>query len=104
MISEILLQDSDLSDNRPVQKTLDGLPTSPLSKDNHLSDNQQVQKTLDGFSVSPFPKVRTTDGFMVNWDRNIIVNQLLKETKLSEIFYNKPTITKGEAIHYSKRS
>ena len=104
MISEILLQDSDLSDNRPVQKTLDGLSTSPLSKDNHLSDNQQVQKTLDGLSVSPFPKVRTTDGFMVNWDRNIIVNQLLKETKLSEIFYNKPTITKGEAIHIAKEA
>ena len=104
MISEILLQDNDLSDNRSVQKKIDELSNSLLSKDNNLSNNQQVQKTLDGFSVSPFPKVRNTDGFMVNWDRNIIVNQLLKETKLSEIFYNKPAITKGEAIYIAKEA
>jgi len=75
-----------------------------LLSDDQLSDNQPVQKTLDGMFLSPLPKVRTTDGFIVNWDRNIIVNQLLKETKLSEIFYNKPAITKEEAFDIAKEA
>lgn len=104
MTGEILLPDDNLSDNQPVRKVLDGLSISSLPKDGHLSDNQPVQKTLDGRSVSPLPKVRTTDGFMVNWDRNSIVNQLLKETKLSEIFYNKPAITKEEAVDIAKEA
>jgi len=75
-----------------------------LLSDDQLSDNQPVQKTLDGLSLSPLPKVRTTDGFIVNWDRNIIVNQLLKETKLSEVFYNKPAIAKEEAVDIAKEA
>ncbi|HWQ44704.1 MAG TPA: anaerobic ribonucleoside-triphosphate reductase [Methanosarcina barkeri] len=75
-----------------------------LLPDDQLSDNQPVQKTLDGLSVSPLPKVRTTDGFILNWDRNIIVNQLLKETKLSEIFYSSPAITKEEAVDIAKEA
>ncbi len=104
MTGEILSPDDNLSDNQPVKKTLNGLSLPSLPRDNHLSDNQPVQKTLDGLSVSPLPKVRTTDGFMVNWDRNIIVNQLLKETKLSEIFYNKDAITKEEAVDIAKEA
>ena len=83
MTSEILLPDYQLSDNQSAQKTLEELSVSPLPKNDQLSDNQQVQKTLDGLSVSPLPRVRTTDGFILNWDRNIIINQLLKEKKLS---------------------
>ncbi|MDD4497093.1 MAG: anaerobic ribonucleoside-triphosphate reductase, partial [Methanosarcinaceae archaeon] len=67
-----------------------------------LSDNQPVQKTLDGLSLSLLPKVRTTDGFIVNWDRSVIVNQLLKETRLSEVFYNKPAATREEAQEIAK--
>ena len=52
-----------------------------LLSDDNLSDKQPVRKVLDGLSISLLPKVRTTDSFMVNWDRNSIVNQLLKETK-----------------------
>ncbi|HII00819.1 TPA: anaerobic ribonucleoside-triphosphate reductase [Methanosarcinaceae archaeon] len=85
MTGDTLLSDSQLSDGQ-------------------LSDNQPVQKTLDGLSLPSLPKVRTTDGFIVNWDRNIIVNQLLKETKLSEIFYNKPAITKEEAVDIAKEA
>ncbi len=48
--------------------------------------------------------MRTTDGFILNWDRNIIVNQLLKETKLSEIFYSSPAITKEEAVDIAKEA
>lgn len=102
MTGEILLPDEQLSDNRSAQKMLEELSFSPLPKNDQLSDNQPVQKTLDGLSVSPLPRVRTTDGFILNWDRNIIVNQLLKETKLSEIFYNKPSITKEEALDIAK--
>ncbi|MBE0522630.1 MAG: anaerobic ribonucleoside-triphosphate reductase, partial [Candidatus Methanoperedenaceae archaeon] len=60
-------------------------------------DIQTVQKTLTGASVSDIPKVRTTDGHLVDWDRNAVVSQLLKETKLSESFYSKPAITLEEA-------
>ena len=52
-----------------------------LLSDDNLSDKQPVRKVLDGLSISLLPKVRTTDSFMVNWDRNSIVNQFLKETK-----------------------
>jgi anaerobic ribonucleoside-triphosphate reductase len=41
--------------------------------------------------------VKNTDGFIVPWDRQTIVNQIVKETKLSEIFYNKPAATIEEA-------
>ncbi|AAM03526.1 TPA: anaerobic ribonucleoside-triphosphate reductase [Methanosarcina acetivorans] len=104
MTGDILLHDDELSENQSGKKTLDRLSISPLPKNDQLSDNQPVQKTLDGLSVSALPKVRTTDGFMLNWDRNIIVNQLLKETKLSEIFYAKPAITKEEAVDIAKEA
>jgi ribonucleoside-triphosphate reductase len=41
--------------------------------------------------------VKNTDGFIMPWDRQTIVNQIVKETKLSEIFYNKPAATVEEA-------
>ncbi|HIH74156.1 MAG TPA: anaerobic ribonucleoside-triphosphate reductase [Methanosarcina sp.] len=104
MTGEIFLTDDELSDSQPVRKVLSGLSISSLSKNDQLSDNQPVQKTLDGLSVSPLPKVRTTEGFILNWDRNIIVSQLLKETKLSEIFYSKPAITKEEAVDIAKEA
>ncbi|WP_245546385.1 anaerobic ribonucleoside-triphosphate reductase [Methanomethylovorans hollandica] len=63
---------------------------------------QAVQRTLDGHSISVMPKVRTTDGHMVDWDRNIVVNQLMKETGLATRFYNKPGITRKEAQEIAK--
>ncbi|WP_234970392.1 anaerobic ribonucleoside-triphosphate reductase [Methanohalophilus halophilus] len=50
------------------------------------------------------PKVRTTDGHMVEWDRNIVVNQLLKETSLSERFHGIPAITRDEALGIAKET
>ncbi|MDL5503672.1 MAG: hypothetical protein QSU88_10690, partial [Candidatus Methanoperedens sp.] len=41
---------------------------------------QTIQKTLGGSLVSVIPKVRTTDGHLMDWDRDTIVKQLLKET------------------------
>ena len=65
---------------------------------------QTIQKTLGGYSVSVIPKVRTTDGHLMDWDRNAIVNQLLKETRLSEQFHGKPAITEEEAREIAKET
>ncbi|MFB3764255.1 MAG: anaerobic ribonucleoside-triphosphate reductase [Methanotrichaceae archaeon] len=43
------------------------------------------------------PRVRTTDGHLLDWDKDAIAKQLLKETKLSEQFYKVPSITEDEA-------
>lgn len=43
------------------------------------------------------PMVRNTDGFKAEWNRNKIIDMILKETKLSEIFYSKPAATYEEA-------
>jgi len=43
------------------------------------------------------PMVRGTDGFIVPWDRNVIVEQLLTETKLAEQFYETRAISRQEA-------
>jgi len=65
---------------------------------------QTVQKTLGGYSVSIIPKVRTTDGHLMEWDRNAIVSQLIKETKLGEQFLQKPAITEEEARDIAKEA
>jgi anaerobic ribonucleoside-triphosphate reductase len=65
---------------------------------------QTKQKTLGGSLVSVIPKVRTTDGHLMDWDRNTIVKQLLKETKLSEQFYGKKAITEEEAKEIAKET
>ena len=49
--------------------------------------SRMVQQTLEGLAVSAMPRVRTTDGHLLDWDREAIAKQLLKETKLSEQFY-----------------
>jgi len=43
------------------------------------------------------PKVRRTDGFIVPWNRNAIVRQLLTETKLAKEFYDVRPISREEA-------
>jgi len=63
-----------------------------------------VQKTLGGYSVSVIPKVRTTDGHLMEWDRSMIVSQLMKETKLGEQFLQKPAITEEEAKDIAKEA
>ncbi|RLG31993.1 anaerobic ribonucleoside-triphosphate reductase, partial [Methanosarcinales archaeon] len=49
------------------------------------------------------PKVRTSDGHILSWDRRAIVRQLLKETKLSREFYNIPPITEELAKDIAKK-
>jgi len=43
------------------------------------------------------PKVRTSDGFIVSWNREAIVKQLLTETKLAKEFYDVRPISQKEA-------
>ncbi|HOW04648.1 MAG TPA: anaerobic ribonucleoside-triphosphate reductase, partial [Methanospirillum hungatei] len=45
------------------------------------------QTTLDGIAIPSMPPVRTSDGHILEWDRDRIVRQILKETRLVEIFY-----------------
>jgi anaerobic ribonucleoside-triphosphate reductase len=63
-----------------------------------------VQQTLEGLSLSAMPRVRTTDGHLLDWDREAIVKQLLKETKLSEQFYRASGITEEEARDIAKEA
>ncbi|MDI9616194.1 MAG: anaerobic ribonucleoside-triphosphate reductase [Methanothrix sp.] len=67
-----------------------------------MVNGKNKQLTLTGVVVSAMPKVRTTDGHLLDWDRNAIVKQLLKETKLSENFYKLPAITEDEAREIAK--
>jgi len=55
------------------------------------------QTTLDGRFLSPLPKVRSSDGHMVEWDRERIVRQLVEETKLLGIFYSHEAATEEQA-------
>lgn len=64
--------------------------------------NRIIQQTLEGLSVSAMPRVRTTDGHLLDWDREAIAKQLMKETKLSEQFYKVPSITEEEAREISR--
>lgn len=67
-------------------------------------EGEQVQQTLTGEEISTLPKVRTTDGHLMEWDRSTIVKQLMKETVLSEMFYDKPAITEEAAKEIAKET
>nr|WP_321351868.1 anaerobic ribonucleoside-triphosphate reductase [uncultured Methanoregula sp.] len=45
------------------------------------------QLTFEGLAVPALPYVRSTDGHIIDWDRNRIVRQIVEETKLVETFY-----------------
>jgi ribonucleoside-triphosphate reductase len=52
-----------------------------------MARRETLQQTLDGSFFPALPFVRTTDGHIIEWDRNRIVEQIKKETKLVETFY-----------------
>jgi len=60
-------------------------------------NRQSKQATLDGIFVPTLPKVRTTDGHMVEWDRDRIVRQIVEETRLIEVFYGHESATEETA-------
>lgn len=68
-----------------------------MLKRGYALSSRIVQQTLEGLSVSTMPRVRTTDGHLLDWDKDAIAKQLLKETKLSEQFYKVPSISEEEA-------
>lgn len=45
------------------------------------------QTTLDGIAIPAMPSVRTSDGHILDWDREKIARQIVKETRLVETFY-----------------
>ncbi|MDD1715967.1 MAG: anaerobic ribonucleoside-triphosphate reductase, partial [Methanolinea sp.] len=45
------------------------------------------QSTLDGVYIPAMPQVRTTDGHILEWDRDRIVRQIVEETRLVQTFY-----------------
>jgi len=47
------------------------------------------QSTLDGAFRPSMPKVRTSFGHMMDWDRTKIENQILQETRLVQTFYGR---------------
>ncbi len=52
-----------------------------------MAHRETRQLTFEGITVPALPFVRTTDGHIIEWDRNRIVKQIVKETKLVETFY-----------------
>ncbi|MCK4476681.1 MAG: anaerobic ribonucleoside-triphosphate reductase [Methanophagales archaeon] len=64
---------------------------------------EMIQTTLDGMELR-FPKVRTSDGHMLEWDREAIVKQLLRETELSEKFYGGSAIDEDTAREIAKEA
>jgi ribonucleoside-triphosphate reductase len=68
-----------------------------MKRQKHSYPHETVQKTLTWESVPLMPRVRTTDGHLLDWNRRAIVSQLLKETKLSKQFYRIDPITEEEA-------
>lgn len=57
---------------------------------------------IDNFDNMPV--VRTSEGFIEAWNREKIVNQIVKETKLCEKFYKTPAATREEAEEIAKKA
>ena len=48
---------------------------------------KSTQTTIFGEFVPVLPKVRTSRGYLLDWDRNRIVRQIMEESRLVEVFY-----------------
>ncbi|MDK2990096.1 MAG: hypothetical protein PWR16_1625 [Methanoculleus sp.] len=48
---------------------------------------KSTQATLFGEFIPTFPKVRTSRGYLLDWNRNRIVRQIVEESRLVEVFY-----------------
>jgi ribonucleoside-triphosphate reductase len=62
------------------------------------------QQSLDGKIITIMPKVRTTDGHIIEWNRSAIVKQLLKETTLCTSYHGIPAISTEEAESIAKKT
>ena len=52
-----------------------------------MARRETKQLTFEGLAVPALPYVRTTDGHIIEWNRDRIVRQIVEETKLVETFY-----------------
>jgi anaerobic ribonucleoside-triphosphate reductase len=52
-----------------------------------MADRLSRQTTLEGVFVPQLPPVRTSDGHIIDWERQRIVDQIVQETRLVETFY-----------------
>src|SRR5665647_1656671 len=52
-----------------------------------MAHRETKQLTFEKITVPVLPSVRTSDGHIIEWDRNRIVRQIVEETKLVETFY-----------------
>jgi ribonucleoside-triphosphate reductase len=52
-----------------------------------MPHKQTRQQTISGTYAPILPPVRTSDGHIVEWDRDRIIHQIVEETKLVETFY-----------------
>src|SRR5512136_2220719 len=64
--------------------------------------HETKQLTFEGLAVPALPFVRTTDGHIVEWDRNRIVNQIVSETKLVETFYGYESASEDVATNIAR--
>ena len=52
-----------------------------------MARRETKQLTFEGVTIPALPYVRTTDGHIIEWDRERIVRQIVEETRLVETFY-----------------
>ena len=48
---------------------------------------KSTQTTIFGEFIPTFPKVRTSRGYLLDWNRDRIVRQIIEESRLVEVFY-----------------
>jgi len=67
-------------------------------------DFDYTQLDISGEPTEGLPKVRTSDGYVTKWDRDAIVKQLTKETKLTEFLFDIPPISEELAEEVAKEA
>ncbi|MDD1717117.1 MAG: anaerobic ribonucleoside-triphosphate reductase [Methanoregulaceae archaeon] len=60
------------------------------------------QTTLDGIFIPTMPPVRTSDGHILEWDRERIVRQIVEETTLVQTFYGYQSADEATAAEIAR--
>jgi ribonucleoside-triphosphate reductase len=64
---------------------------------------KSTQTTIFGDFIPTFPKVRTSRGYLLDWNRDRIVRQILEESRLVEVFYGYEGADEETAQDISRR-
>ncbi|OUJ19270.1 Oxygen-sensitive ribonucleoside-triphosphate reductase [Methanonatronarchaeum thermophilum] len=67
-------------------------------------DDEYTQLNIRGEPVEGLPEVRTTDGYLLPWDREKIVKQLTRETELAEYIFDTPPISRELAMEVAREA